>query len=55
MKMPWGKYRGQPIEDVPTDYLQWMAENISSSDELIKEAENQLKLRRGEGVERTSE
>lgn len=52
MKMPWGRYKGQPIEDVPTDYLEWLAENISGSDELIREAERQLLLRAGHGVPR---
>ena len=26
MTMPWGKYRGWPIEDVPTGYLVWCLE-----------------------------
>lgn len=24
--LPFGKYRGQPIEDVPTSYLNWLTE-----------------------------
>jgi hypothetical protein len=23
--MPFGRYKGQPIEDVPVDYLQWLS------------------------------
>lgn len=27
MKMPWGIYKGQEIEDLSSDYLQWLVEN----------------------------
>ena len=50
--MPFGKYRGQPIEDVPTDYLVWLCENIKGNDALLQEAENQMAMREGRGVER---
>lgn len=30
MKMPWGKHRGKDIEDVPSDYLLWLAENCDT-------------------------
>jgi hypothetical protein len=25
MKMPFGKYRGLPVRDLPSDYLEWLA------------------------------
>lgn len=50
MKMPFGKFRGKEFEDVPTDYLQWIAETFENRPELQKEAEDQLKLREGRGV-----
>lgn len=28
MKMPWGKYAGNDIQDLPSGYLRWLAENI---------------------------
>lgn len=28
LKMPFGKYAGQYIEDIPSSYLKWVAENI---------------------------
>ena len=52
VKMPWGKHKGEDVEDLPTDYLQWIAENVTGSDALIREVENQLVLREGRGVER---
>lgn len=55
MKMPFGKYKGQQLEDLPTSYLYWLAENIEGNAELVKEAEEQLTLRKGEGVPRGSE
>jgi hypothetical protein len=35
--MPWGKYRGRLIADVPTSYLAWCLD-ASSIDELYRSA-----------------
>ena len=51
--MPFGKYKGDAIEDLPKAYIVWCLENIESLDEQIKaEMEKQLTLSRGEGVVR---
>lgn len=34
--MPFGKHRGQPISELPSSYLRWLAENCR--DETICEA-----------------
>lgn len=53
VKMPFGKYKGQNVEDLPTDYIEWCLENIERlSPSLQKEMENQLKGRQGEGIDR---
>lgn len=31
--MRWGKYRGRRIEDIPSGYLKWLAEN--ARDEVV--------------------
>lgn len=31
MEMPFGKYRGQELSDVPGDYLVWVLENVDMS------------------------
>ena len=36
MDMPFGKHKGQPIEDLPSSYLRWLAE--SCDDEDVAEA-----------------
>jgi len=51
MKMPWGKHRGEDIEDLPDGYLLWLAENCESAT-IQREAESQLQLREGRGVVR---
>lgn len=37
MQMPFGKYSGKEIDDIPSHYLKWFAENIKpESDTLNK-------------------
>ncbi len=45
MKMPWGKYRGQDLEDVPDSYVRWLAENCEDA-AIRDEAENEIKYRK---------
>lgn len=49
MRMPFGKYAGQDLEDLPDSYLQWVAENVEGHDALVKECEDQLAMREGAG------
>lgn len=32
MIMPFGKHRGKDMEDIPSSYLKWVAENIDKED-----------------------
>lgn len=50
--MPFGKYRGQPLDDLPTDYLEWCVQELDQdrNGTLIEEMLAQLAMRRGEGV-----
>lgn len=51
--MPRGKYAGQPIENVPCEYLEWALEEwVNIRPDLQTEMENQVLLKRGEGVSR---
>ncbi len=44
--MPFGKYRGRDLEDVPTSHLHWLLENLDyMPTSLVEEMQNQLKLR----------
>lgn len=55
MKMPFGKYKDQELDDLPTSYLTWL---LSSTDidrtnpPLAEEAQNQLDAREGRGIGR---
>lgn len=43
MKMPWGKYRGEAIEDVSDSYLLWLhfqTENLS--EDIMQETESEI-------------
>lgn len=33
MKMPFGKYTGTPVADLPTNYILWMMDEINWDDE----------------------
>lgn len=52
MKMPWGKHKGEDIEDLDSGYLRWICENVTSDAQLVQEAEAQLSMRDGHGVVR---
>ena len=53
MKMSFGKHRGEYIEDLPLDYIQWCLDNIDNlRDSLKEEMENQVILKGGGGVVR---
>jgi len=55
LMMPFGKYKGTLVEDLPTDYIQWCLGNIDNlRDNLKEEMENQLALKSGKGVVRQS-
>ena len=47
--MPWGKHKGEQLEDLDDGYLRWIAENVTSDAALVKEAEEQLTMREGGG------
>jgi len=32
--MPFGKYQGKPMEDVPADYLMWLYDNEKCSEQV---------------------
>jgi len=54
MLMPFGKHRGEPIEDLPTDYIEWLLENCETlRPSLQEELEAQLVGRQGGGIVRT--
>jgi len=46
--MPWGKWKGYPIEEVPHDYMRWAVRNADAmSDELRAAMEKILELAPG--------
>jgi len=53
LKMPFGKHRGEPIEDLPSDYIEWALRELDSLRPAIQEEmEAQLRMRGGHGVNR---
>jgi uncharacterized protein (DUF3820 family) len=54
MKMPFGKHKGEAIENIPSEYLRWCLENLSGDRHraLLVEMEGQLQMRLGRGVSR---
>lgn len=47
--VPFGKHRGQNWSDVPGDYLQWMAGQVSMERDVMFAVEREIKRRRGGG------
>lgn len=31
-RMPWGNYKGEKLEDIPSDYLRWLARECYDDD-----------------------
>lgn len=53
LTMPFGKHKGQLIEDLPLDYIMWCLENVDRlSPNIRNEMENQVLLKEGKGVKR---
>ena len=44
-RMPFGKYKGQPLSDCPTDYLDWLLGQDWLRRELAEAIESHLKTR----------
>lgn len=44
MEMPFGKYRGEAIEDIPLDYLKWLYENVELYGDLEVEVSDRLAM-----------
>lgn len=55
MQMPFGKYKGEELENIPPDYLEWCLENCDMRPALAEEMQNQLALKSGRGVWRSKE
>lgn len=45
MKMPFGKYKGKEIEDLPSRYLYWLATNIEDDDRVQEAADKEYHYR----------
>lgn len=46
MIMPFGKYEGEAIEDIPSSYLRWLVESLDDDKaDLIEAAEAELQYR----------
>jgi hypothetical protein len=43
--LPFGKYRGQPIRDVPAGYLAWLLEEVDLRPELAEAVRAELSTR----------
>jgi len=48
--MPFGRYAGKELEDVPADYLEWALRDCGLRPDLAEEMQNQLELKAGRGV-----
>lgn len=56
MKMPFGKYKGEDVCDLPIDYIKWLEEQDWVRDELRKELQHEIEKhdgdRPGKGIQR---
>lgn len=45
MRMPFGKYRGEPLSELDTGYLAWLIENVTLREPLLSEVRRELDSR----------
>lgn len=45
MIMPFGKFKGEDIEDLPLEYLYWLQDNCELYDDLEWEVDNAIDLK----------
>ena len=48
-KMPWGKFKGEQLEGLPSDYLRWLATNCED-DEIATLADEEFRERTDDGT-----
>ena len=48
MKMPFGKYKGEEVCDIPLDYLKWAEENLQLWKDLREEINAYIQLKEGD-------
>lgn len=48
MIMPWGKHKGEDLEDIPSSYLKWLAENCED-EEICSAADDEYSWRTDHG------
>lgn len=51
MKMPFGKFKGKEIEEIPSSYLKWGAENIKGPISEVMDKEWQWREKYNEHIE----
>jgi uncharacterized protein (DUF3820 family) len=54
-RMPWGKFKGKLIEDIPIDYINWALRETDIADtypDVAEEMQAQIALSEGHGVVR---
>ena len=44
--MPFGKYKGQLIATIPTDYLEWILDNVELKEKVVKKIYKVFDLRK---------
>jgi hypothetical protein len=50
LNMPFGKYKGELIEDIPTDYLRWLFRECNLRPPLRYAVERELAIRRADAA-----
>jgi len=45
VRMPFGKHKGELLEEIPSDYLRWVVDNVEGKDWLVDAAQEELDYR----------
>lgn len=45
LPMPWGKFRGKSISEIPSGYLYWLRDESDAGDDIVEAADAELDFR----------
>jgi len=53
--MPFGKYKGSTLEELPSDYMFWCIENLTSKEDIVSAMRREMSYREANDLHRDAD